>query len=75
MVKSASSDENLKFYLNPASSCACLLSFALSFSAPLHPFPTLLMRQLILDLLPENPPSLDNFVPGGNAELIAALSA
>jgi DnaA family protein len=33
------------------------------------------MRQLILDLLPENPPSLDNFVPGGNAELIAALSA
>jgi DnaA family protein len=33
------------------------------------------MRQLILDLLPENPPSLDNFVPGGNAEVIAALSA
>jgi DnaA family protein len=33
------------------------------------------MRQLILDLLPENPPSLDNFVPGGNAEAVAALSA
>ncbi|MDR0576788.1 MAG: DnaA regulatory inactivator Hda [Candidatus Accumulibacter sp.] len=31
------------------------------------------MRQLILDLLPENPPSLDNFVPGGNAETVAAL--
>ena len=31
------------------------------------------MRQLILDLLPENPPSLDNFVPGGNAEVLAAL--
>jgi len=31
------------------------------------------MRQLILDLLPENPPSLDNFVPGGNAEALAAL--
>jgi DnaA family protein len=33
------------------------------------------MRQLILDLLPENPPSLDNFVTGGNAEAIAALAA
>jgi DnaA family protein len=33
------------------------------------------MRQLILDLLPENPPSLGNFVPGGNAEAVAALSA
>jgi DnaA family protein len=33
------------------------------------------MRQLILDLLPENPPGLDNFVPGGNAEIVTALSA
>ena len=33
------------------------------------------MRQLILDLLPENPPSLDNFIPGGNAEVVAALAA
>jgi DnaA family protein len=33
------------------------------------------MRQLILDLLPENPPSLDNFVPGRNAEAVAALAA
>ena len=32
------------------------------------------MRQLILDLLPENPPSLDNFVPGDNAEALAALA-
>lgn len=32
------------------------------------------MRQLILDLLPETPPSLDNFVSGGNAETLAALS-
>jgi DnaA family protein len=32
------------------------------------------MRQLILDLLPETPPTLDNFVPGGNAETLAALS-
>ncbi|NJD25143.1 MAG: DnaA regulatory inactivator Hda [Betaproteobacteria bacterium] len=32
------------------------------------------MRQLILDLLPESPPSLDNFVPGGNAEVLAAFS-
>jgi len=32
------------------------------------------MRQLILDLLPENPPSLANFVPGGNVEALAALS-
>jgi DnaA family protein len=36
-----------------------------------RPFPS----QLILDLLPENPPSLDNFVSGGNAEVLAALSA
>jgi len=32
------------------------------------------MRQLILDLLPESPPTLDNFVPGGNAETLTALS-
>ncbi len=32
------------------------------------------MRQLTLDLLPESPPSLDNFVPGTNAETVAALS-
>ncbi len=32
------------------------------------------MRQLILDLLPESPPSLDNFVPGGNAEPLAAFT-
>lgn len=33
------------------------------------------MRQLLLDLLPANPPSLDNFVPGGNGEALASLSA
>ena len=32
------------------------------------------MRQLILDLLPESPPTLDNFVPGTNAETVAALT-
>lgn len=32
------------------------------------------MRQLILDLLPESPPTLDNFVTGGNAETVAALT-
>lgn len=32
------------------------------------------MRQLILDLLPESPPSLDNFVAGGNLETLAALT-
>lgn len=32
------------------------------------------MRQLILDLLPDSPPSLDNFVTGGNAETVAALT-
>ncbi len=32
------------------------------------------MRQLILDLLPESPPTLDNFVAGGNAETLAALT-
>lgn len=32
------------------------------------------MRQLILDLLPESPPSLDNFVPGGNGETLTALT-
>jgi DnaA family protein len=32
------------------------------------------MRQLILDLLPESPPTLDNFVAGGNGETLAALT-
>ncbi|MCK6389665.1 MAG: DnaA regulatory inactivator Hda [Azonexus sp.] len=32
------------------------------------------MRQLILDLLPETPPTLDNFVAGANAETLAALT-
>lgn len=32
------------------------------------------MRQLLLDLLPESPPSLDNFVPGGNLETLAAFT-
>ena len=32
------------------------------------------MRQLILDLLPESPPSLDNFVAGGNGEALATLT-
>jgi DnaA family protein len=32
------------------------------------------MRQLLLDLLPESPPTLDNFVPGGNTETLAALT-
>lgn len=32
------------------------------------------MRQLILDLLPDSPPTLDNFVPGGNAETMTALT-
>ncbi|MDR1996135.1 DnaA regulatory inactivator Hda [Azonexus sp.] len=32
------------------------------------------MRQLLLDLLPDSSPSLDNFVPGGNGETLAALT-
>lgn len=32
------------------------------------------MRQLILDLLPESPPTLDNFVAGRNAETVVALT-
>ena len=32
------------------------------------------MRQLILDLLPETPPSFDNFVAGGNAEALTGLA-
>ncbi len=32
------------------------------------------MRQLVLDLLPASPPSLDNFVAGDNAETLAALT-
>lgn len=32
------------------------------------------MQQLLLDLLPANPPTLDNFVTGGNAETLAALT-
>jgi DnaA family protein len=33
------------------------------------------MRQLILDLLPEAPPSFDNFVAGSNAEALTGLAA
>lgn len=33
------------------------------------------MRQLILDLIPDNPPSLANFTPGGNADALAALAS
>ncbi len=33
------------------------------------------MRQLILDLLPEAPPSFDNYVGGGNAETLTGLAA
>ena len=33
------------------------------------------MRQLILDLLPEVPPRLDNFVAGGNGEMLTGLAA
>lgn len=33
------------------------------------------MRQLILDLLPETPPRLDNFVAGGNSEVLTGLAA
>lgn len=32
------------------------------------------MRQLLLDLLPESPPRLENFVVGRNGEAVAALS-
>ncbi|MDZ4315695.1 MAG: DnaA regulatory inactivator Hda [Azonexus sp.] len=32
------------------------------------------MHQLILDLLPVSPPTLDNFVAGGNAETISGLT-
>jgi len=33
------------------------------------------MRQLILDLLPEVPPSLDNYVVGGNEQTLTGLAA
>lgn len=36
---------------------------------------TFSMRQLILDLLPETTPSLDNYVVGGNGEALAGLAA
>ncbi|MDR2032739.1 MAG: DnaA regulatory inactivator Hda [Azoarcus sp.] len=32
------------------------------------------MKQLTLDLRPDRPPTLDNFVPGANAELLASLA-
>ena len=41
-------------------------------SAPLIPS-NVPMRQLLLDLLPDSFSTLDNFVPGGNAETLAAL--
>ena len=33
------------------------------------------MRQLLLDLLPETPPRLDNFIAGGNGEALTGLAA
>ena len=33
------------------------------------------MRQLTLDLLPDSPPTLDNYSPGGNGETVGALTA
>ncbi|NMF91130.1 DnaA regulatory inactivator Hda [Aromatoleum petrolei] len=33
------------------------------------------MKQLVLDIRPDAPPTLDNFVVGGNEELVAALAA
>lgn len=33
------------------------------------------MQQLVLDIGPDTPPGFDNFVTGGNAELLAALRA
>lgn len=33
------------------------------------------MRQLLLDLIPEAPPSLANFVPDGNEDALAALAS
>lgn len=33
------------------------------------------MRQLILDIRPDSPPDFDNYLPGPNAEALAALSA
>ncbi|MCL1825850.1 MAG: DnaA regulatory inactivator Hda [Betaproteobacteria bacterium] len=32
------------------------------------------MKQLFLDLRPDRPPTLENFVPGGNAELLESLA-
>jgi DnaA family protein len=32
------------------------------------------MRQMLLDLLPESPPTLENFLPGGNHETFRALA-
>jgi DnaA family protein len=33
------------------------------------------MRQLILDLIPDHPPTLENFAVGGNADALTALAA
>src|SRR5450830_1889954 len=33
------------------------------------------MKQLVLDIAPASTPTLDNFVPGRNAELVVALYA
>ncbi|NTV10236.1 MAG: DnaA regulatory inactivator Hda, partial [Zoogloea sp.] len=32
------------------------------------------MKQLTLDIRPDAAPALDNFVPGANADLLAALA-
>ena len=43
-------------------------------AASVPEFELSLMRQLILDLLPEVPPSLDNYVTGSNAEALTGLA-
>jgi len=43
--------------------------------APTSEFKPFPMRQLILDLLPEAPPSFENFVAGSNAETLTGLAA
>ncbi len=63
MIESASRFKSLGFY--PKSR---------SLAQPCSAWHAFSMRQLILDLLPENPPSLANFIPGANLETRAALA-
>ena len=59
----------------PCALCGSLNFTLNAISTLLYPMPALPMKQLALDIVPPPAPTLDNFVPGRNGELVVALYA